>query len=499
MLKPARVPSDDRRQFYAYIPYRCLLPRGLDGLLVVGLGLSAHRDAMPIIRMQPDLQNSGYAAGVAAAMAARRGQAPRQVDVRALQKRLVETGILAPEVLTHGDPPPVSPAVLDAAVAAVVGDGAGLEVLMTNAETALPRLRAAHDAAPGEQKLAYALVLGVMGDGHGTATLAAEARRRLDAADLAAGRGRDAVWTRSSDSSGPWGAAENVPPCRWICELAEHRGHGRHPVPRRGRLAGGLRRPRCRTDALEAPRGKAGSNAPAELMAACALLRCGDPEGNARQVLGRAHDSGPSAGAGHAGAAAGNGPTARCSMAGCAEAIVPSGSAWGPGVVDNDADSDDETDSDTPKRLRRARPGGAKIGGKGESPPLPPRSSPHCRKGSGGGRPLSGRPFARPTARPVPVAIPSTRGVTTMARTAGDRPNVVVFFTDQQRWDSTGVHGNPLDLTPNFDRMAVQGTHAYHAYTCHRCACRPGKPADRQIRQRNWLPYQRLLPRSRTS
>lgn len=52
-----------------------------------------------------------------------------------------------------------------------------------------------------------------------------------------------------------------------------------------------------------------------------------------------------------------------------------------------------------------------------------------------------------------------------MARTAGDRPNVVVFFTDQQRWDSTGVHGNPLDLTPNFDRMAVQGTHACHAYT----------------------------------
>lgn len=38
-------------------------------------------------------------------------------------------------------------------------------------------------------------------------------------------------------------------------------------------------------------------------------------------------------------------------------------------------------------------------------------------------------------------------------------PNVIVFFTDQQRWDTTGVHGNPLDLTPNFDRMAKQGTH----------------------------------------
>lgn len=47
-----------------------------------------------------------------------------------------------------------------------------------------------------------------------------------------------------------------------------------------------------------------------------------------------------------------------------------------------------------------------------------------------------------------------------------DRPNIIVFFTDQQRWDTTGVHGNPLDLTPNFDRMAQRGTHAYSAFTC---------------------------------
>ncbi len=49
---------------------------------------------------------------------------------------------------------------------------------------------------------------------------------------------------------------------------------------------------------------------------------------------------------------------------------------------------------------------------------------------------------------------------------SGTRPNVVVFFTDQQRWDTTGVHGNPLGLTPNFDSMAQSGTHAYNAFTC---------------------------------
>ncbi len=46
------------------------------------------------------------------------------------------------------------------------------------------------------------------------------------------------------------------------------------------------------------------------------------------------------------------------------------------------------------------------------------------------------------------------------------RPNVIVFFTDQQRWDTTGVHGNPLGMTPNFDRLARQGTDAHYTFTC---------------------------------
>lgn len=53
-----------------------------------------------------------------------------------------------------------------------------------------------------------------------------------------------------------------------------------------------------------------------------------------------------------------------------------------------------------------------------------------------------------------------------MSKSRPKRPNVIVFFTDQQRWDTTGVHGNPLELTPNFDRMAQQGTHLYNAFTC---------------------------------
>lgn len=49
---------------------------------------------------------------------------------------------------------------------------------------------------------------------------------------------------------------------------------------------------------------------------------------------------------------------------------------------------------------------------------------------------------------------------------SGRRPNVIVFFTDQQRWDTSGLHGNPLDLMPNFDRAARGGTHLAHSFTC---------------------------------
>ena len=52
-----------------------------------------------------------------------------------------------------------------------------------------------------------------------------------------------------------------------------------------------------------------------------------------------------------------------------------------------------------------------------------------------------------------------------MTTTPTDRPNVIVFFTDQQRWDCSSLHGNPLDLMPHFDRMAIRGTHLAHCFT----------------------------------
>lgn len=50
--------------------------------------------------------------------------------------------------------------------------------------------------------------------------------------------------------------------------------------------------------------------------------------------------------------------------------------------------------------------------------------------------------------------------------TVPHHPNVLVLLTDQQRWDTAGIHGNPLGLTENLDRMAAEGVHLSHSFTC---------------------------------
>jgi arylsulfatase A-like enzyme len=45
------------------------------------------------------------------------------------------------------------------------------------------------------------------------------------------------------------------------------------------------------------------------------------------------------------------------------------------------------------------------------------------------------------------------------------QPNVIFILTDQQRYDSTGLGGNPLGLTPNFDRLAGNGTYLQNCIT----------------------------------
>ena len=46
------------------------------------------------------------------------------------------------------------------------------------------------------------------------------------------------------------------------------------------------------------------------------------------------------------------------------------------------------------------------------------------------------------------------------------KPNVLFFFTDQQRWDVCGCYGQELPITPNLDRMAAEGIKFDNAFTC---------------------------------
>jgi arylsulfatase A-like enzyme len=56
------------------------------------------------------------------------------------------------------------------------------------------------------------------------------------------------------------------------------------------------------------------------------------------------------------------------------------------------------------------------------------------------------------------------------------KKNVIIFFTDQQRWDSLGINGNPMGITPNLDRYAKEGTNCVHPFTCQP-VCLPARAA----------------------
>lgn len=70
------------------IPYRCLLPQAVEGLLVAGKPISTTHRAHGSTRVPGTSIATGQAAGVAAALAAAAGTTPRRVDVETLRARL---------------------------------------------------------------------------------------------------------------------------------------------------------------------------------------------------------------------------------------------------------------------------------------------------------------------------------------------------------------------------------------------------------------------------
>jgi hypothetical protein len=71
------------------VPYRTLVPRKVEGLILSGRCISAEQGAFQSARSMAPAMAIGHASGCAAALAAKTGVAPRKLDIKELQKLLV--------------------------------------------------------------------------------------------------------------------------------------------------------------------------------------------------------------------------------------------------------------------------------------------------------------------------------------------------------------------------------------------------------------------------
>jgi hypothetical protein len=87
------------------IPYRCLIPQGLDNTLVAGRSISCEQIVQGSVRVMPVCLAMGEAAGMAAARAAwfSNGNV-RAVDVFKLRSRLREEGAYLPDLESRDAP-----------------------------------------------------------------------------------------------------------------------------------------------------------------------------------------------------------------------------------------------------------------------------------------------------------------------------------------------------------------------------------------------------------
>ncbi len=89
---PAEIRAMSMDHWRFHIPYSIMLPEKVKNLLVAGRAASATKLASGAIRVTVACMEMGEAAGVAAAMAAKEGISPDEIDVKALQKTLVDGG-----------------------------------------------------------------------------------------------------------------------------------------------------------------------------------------------------------------------------------------------------------------------------------------------------------------------------------------------------------------------------------------------------------------------
>lgn len=175
-----RPPEGHKTEYKVKLPLRSLLPKGLDGILVTGLGCGSHRDAMPVIRMQPDLQNQGYAAGLVAAISALQKIPIRKLDVKGIQRLLVEKGNLPQDVLQEQETYDFSSGEMEHAVRSLSMEYNGLEKVLAFPDRSIPLLKEYYRRSPEKMKIYYANVLCMLGVPVGWKTVLEEVRQFND-------------------------------------------------------------------------------------------------------------------------------------------------------------------------------------------------------------------------------------------------------------------------------------------------------------------------------
>lgn len=75
------------------IPYRCLVPKDIDNLLVSGRCISSEQQPYESHRAMAPMMAIGQASGTAAALCAKNGVKPRYLDIKILQETLIHQGV----------------------------------------------------------------------------------------------------------------------------------------------------------------------------------------------------------------------------------------------------------------------------------------------------------------------------------------------------------------------------------------------------------------------
>ncbi|KKR04425.1 MAG: HI0933 family protein [Candidatus Uhrbacteria bacterium GW2011_GWF2_39_13] len=76
------------------IPYRCLVPEKIDGLIAAGRCVSADREALGSIRVMAICMAMGEAAGAAAALSVSSGKEPKNIDIKGLKEILIRQKVI---------------------------------------------------------------------------------------------------------------------------------------------------------------------------------------------------------------------------------------------------------------------------------------------------------------------------------------------------------------------------------------------------------------------